>query len=301
MPVEISKVEWGGWPNCWRVANGEVEVIVTADVGPRLIRYAYLNGPNAFFENTEELGQSGEPDFRVRGGHRLWTAPEQFPRTYAADNFPVDVRLQGALLEATGPVEGNTGLRKQLLVRMAQAGSAVTIIHRIENTLPWPVELSPWTVTMMAPGGIGFTGFPPRGTHPEQLSPTNPLVMWAFTNFADPRWSFLERYLVLRQDASRPSPQKAGLFNEKTWGAYWRDGLLFVKRANAEPGRSYPDFGCSFEIWTNPTTLELETLGPLTKLEPGAMLEHAERWTLHNTAEPIWTDEGLDAVTSAVL
>ena len=38
---------------------------------------------------------------------------------------------------------------------------------------------------MMAQGGHGIHGFPPRGTHPEMLAPTNPLVMWAFTNLAD--------------------------------------------------------------------------------------------------------------------
>lgn len=301
MPVTVERTAWGGWSNCYRITNGEAELIITADVGPRLVRYGYVGGKNAFYECTEDLGGTGEPDFRVRGGHRLWTAPEHRERTYATDNFPVEVSVQGAMVDALGPVEGNTGLRKQLIVRMAHVGTSVTVIHRLINTLPWAVEVAPWTITMMAEGGVGFTGFPPRGAHPEQLAPTNPLTMWAFTNFTDPRWKFLERYLILRQVPGAATPQKTGLWNERTWGAYWNDGLLYVKRYNAEGGRTYPDFGCSFEIWSNATTLELETLGPLGKIEPGGQCEHVERWSLHKVAEPEWTDEGRDSVVGAVL
>ena len=35
--VKIEKTAWKGWPNCYRIANGEVELIVTTDVGPRVI------------------------------------------------------------------------------------------------------------------------------------------------------------------------------------------------------------------------------------------------------------------------
>jgi len=43
--------------------------------------------------------------------------------------------------------------------------------------------------------------------------------------------------------------------------------------------------------------LELETLGPMTTLQPGASVEHVEHWTLHrNVRIDHWTDEELDAV-----
>jgi len=35
--VRVEKTEYKGWPNCYRVSNGEVELIVTGDVGPRVI------------------------------------------------------------------------------------------------------------------------------------------------------------------------------------------------------------------------------------------------------------------------
>ncbi len=148
---------------------------------------------------------------------------------------------------------------------------------------------------MMAPGGAGITKFPPRGTHPEILAPTNPLIMWAFTDLADPRWTFTKKYLVLRQDPGNASPQKLGHFNERTVGAYLLGSDLFVKRYDADAKKTYPDFGASYETFTNDGFLELETLGPLEECAPGATVEHVERWSLHrNVAIREWTDAELD-------
>ena len=72
------------------MANADVELIVTLDVGPRVIRYGAPGGPNLFGESAEQLGKSGEPSWMPRGGHRLWTAPEDKTRTYAPDNRAVE-------------------------------------------------------------------------------------------------------------------------------------------------------------------------------------------------------------------
>jgi hypothetical protein len=300
--VVVETVEWGGWPNCRRMSNGHVELILTADVGPRIIRYGHVGGPNVFLEIPSQLGGGGEAEFRPRGGHRLWSAPEQFPRTYYPDNEPVEIAQEGGMLSATAPAERTTGLRKRLLVRMAGGGSAVNVVHSIENTLAWPIEVSAWALTMMAPGGVGVSGFPPRGTHPEMLAPSNPLVMWAFTDLTDPRWSFTRRHLVLRHDASIPSPTKLGHFNPRTWGAYLNACTLFIKRSDGHAGKPYPDLGCSYETFANGDTLELETLSPLTRLEPGARLEHVERWSLHGgIALRSWTEDEIARVVEPLV
>ena len=48
MSVTIEKQEWKGWPNCWRLANGTVELIVTQDIGPRVMRYGFSGEQNLF-------------------------------------------------------------------------------------------------------------------------------------------------------------------------------------------------------------------------------------------------------------
>jgi len=295
--VKIEKIPWGGWPNCYRIANGEVELIVTSDVGPRIMRYGFVNGQNLFKNYAESMGHSGEPEWMLRGGHRIWAAPEQAPRTYAPDNGPVEIRVAGDALTAIQPVEPTTGLIKEVTVTLAASGTAVEVRHRITNTSLWEIEVDAWSVSMMAQRGVGITGFPPRGKHPNILPPTHPLVMWAFTDLSDPRWTFTRKYVVLRQDPDNAVPQKIGHFNPKTWGAYLLGSDLFIKRCDADPARPYADIGCSYETFTRDDMLELETLGPLTRLATGAFLEHIERWTLHRDVHvEAFTDAELDRV-----
>jgi hypothetical protein len=299
----IEKTNYRGWANSYRISNGEVEAIVTGDVGPRVMRYGFVGGQNFFKEFDEQLGRSGEPEWQPRGGHRVWIAPEDPVKSYAPDNGPIEVDVSDDGVIATEPIEPLTGLEKQIAVRMAAVGSAVEVTHRIRNAGSAPYRLAPWALSMMAQGGHGIHGFPPRGTHPEMLEPTNPLVMWAFTNLADERWRLLGRHLVLRQDRNNALPQKLGAFNPHTWGAYLLNSELFVKRFEA-PGipAAYPDLGCSFETFTNADFLELETLGPLTTLAPGESLTHTERWTAFRGVRiERWDDEELDRVLSPLV
>jgi hypothetical protein len=73
---------------------------------------------------------------------------------------------------------------------------------------------------------------------------------------------------------------KVGFPNPRGWLAYWLDGTLFVKRAAFDPCASYYDLGSSSECYCNGNFLELETLGPITRLAPGEELSHVETWEL---------------------
>ncbi|MGE5568156.1 MAG: hypothetical protein ACM3S5_03875 [Rhodospirillales bacterium] len=300
--VRIEKINYKGWANSYRISNGEVELVVTSDVGPRIMRYAFIGGQNLFKEFTDQLGKSGEKEYTIRGGHRLWVAPETLETSWALDNSPVNIEIRGAELVATGPVEPGTGLQKQIVVRLADTGTGVEVVHRLKNTTPWTLEYAPWAMTMFAQGGTAISGFPPRGKHPEMLSATNPLVMWAYTDLSDKRWRFTKKYFALRNDPQIREPQKIGSFNPKTWGAYLLGTDMFLKQTTADPARTYPDFGCSFETFTDAEMLEIETLGPLTKIEPGKAAEHTERWSLHkNVRISEWTDAELDKVFGSLL
>jgi hypothetical protein len=97
---------------------------------------------------------------------------------------------------------------------------------------------------------------------------------------ADPRWRWGERFVQLRQDSRAVKPQKLGMDCPEGWLAYWRKGHLFIKTFAYQPGATYPDLGCSVEVFTNSEMLELETLGPMTRLVPGSVVEHEESWFL---------------------
>jgi hypothetical protein len=293
--VSVQKVEYKGWKDCYRISNGEVELIVTGDVGPRIIRYGFVGGQNLFKEFPDQLGKSGEADFQMRGGDRVWKAPEDPVATWAPDNVPVTVTITPDGVIAREPVEPLTKLQKEIEVSMAPTGTNVTVSHRITNHGLFTIDFAPWALTQMAQGGMVISGFPPRGHHPQVLEATNPLTMWAYTNLADPRWKFTRKYLTLRQDPSNSDAQKLGLFNKDTWAAYLLNGEVFVKRTAADPNGKYPDFGCSFETFTNDQFLEVETLGPLTNVAPGKTVELVEHWGLfRNVKLDNITDDDLD-------
>jgi hypothetical protein len=295
--VTVEKTQYKGWANCYRVTNGEVELIVTADVGPRIIRFGFVGGQNLFKEYADQLGKSGEEKFQLRGGDRVWKAPEDPIATWAPDNVPVEMQVTPTGLIAREPVEPLTKLQKEIEISLAPSGTTVRVAHRITNRSLFPLEFAPWALTMMAPGGLAVSGFPPRGKHPINLEATNPLVMWAYTNLSDPRWKFTKKYLTLRQDPNNAEAQKLGMFNSDTWAAYLLSGEAFVKRTKADPSKVYTDFGCSFETFTNNEFLEVETLGPMTKVQPGQTVELVENWALFRNAKLAEiTDEELDGV-----
>jgi hypothetical protein len=300
--VKVEKTAYKGWPNCYRITNGDVELVVTSDVGPRIIRFGFVGGQNVFKEFPDQLGKSGEAQFQLRGGHRVWKAPEDPVASWAPDNAPVQIELGADGLTAREPIEPLTKLQKEIEIHLASSGADVTVIHRIANHSLFPLEYSVWAMSMMAQGGVAITGFPPRGKHPIDLAATNPLVMWAYTDLSDPRWKLTKKYLTLRQSPNVAEAQKLGLFNPKTWVAYVLNGEVFVKQTDSDPAKTYPDFGCAFETFTNNEFLEIETLSPLTKVQPDQTAGHVEHWSLHRGIRLAdFTDAELDRVVLPLL
>jgi hypothetical protein len=280
-------ISYGGWSNCCRVANEEIDLVVTGDVGPRVIRLGFLDQPNEFCEVEETLGLTGGDSWRLYGGHRLWHAPEEAPRTYYPDNSPVQLQPLADGVVVTQEVESTTGIQKEMEIRLAAEQARVIVTHRLRNRGAWPVPLAPWALTVMAAGGVGILSLPAGGSHEENLQPDNALTLWAYTDLADPRWGFGTDYILLRQDPQLTTPQKIGAHRYGGWLGYARRGHLFGKTGHHAPGAGYPDRGSMVELFTNGFMLELETLGPLRPIAPDSTVEHVEEWfLLDNVAVP---------------
>jgi hypothetical protein len=279
--MQIEKIPYKGWQNCYRLSNGVVDLVVTADVGPRIVRFGFVDGENELKEYPDDQGKTGGDEFRMYGGHRLWHAPESIPRSYAADNDPLQVEEGEDFVRLTQPVEQLTGVQKEMEISIDPDDAHVTVVHRMRNTNLWAIELAPWAITVMATGGKAIIPLPPRGAHPENLEPTSSLTLWAYTDFSDPRWTLGKKYILLQQDAGMPAPQKIGAMVPDGWAAYARGGHLFVKKFYFEPDFAYPDMGCQVETFTNAEMIELETLAPLTLLDPQTEVEHVEEWYLY--------------------
>lgn len=280
----IEFTSYAGWQNCCRLANDQVEAIVTLDVGPRVMRLGRIGGPNLLVEFPDHLGQTGGDQFRFYGGHRFWHSPEHPVRTYHPDNAPVAHQPIDNGIRLTPQPETINGIQKEMEIRLLPDGNKFEVVHRLRNIGPWAMQLAPWALTACAAGGTAIVPLPPRGAHTAQLLPTSTLALWAYTDLSDPRWTLGREHILLRQDIARPTPQKLGALVPDGWAAYALGEDLLVKHFAFDPHATYPDFGCSVEVFTDGGMLELETLGPQVNLQPGATVEHTETWQLFHDA-----------------
>jgi hypothetical protein len=69
----MEKISYLGQPNCFRLSNGRVEVIVSTDIGPRVLRYGFCGRENLFAEVPELVTKTQLGDWKPWGGHQTYT------------------------------------------------------------------------------------------------------------------------------------------------------------------------------------------------------------------------------------
>jgi hypothetical protein len=287
---------FAGWEKNLKLANDSVELIVTLEVGPRIISYRPVNGHNVFKLVEEEAGRSNEKEWRIRGGHRFWLGPEDFGSkeslTYAVDNSEVTHAIKNLHSVAVSHRTNSPAIvRREMVISLDRAGPGVRVEHRLTNEGEASLVAAPWALSVMVPGGYAVIPQPQLGTHPTDYVPNRAIVAWPFTDLADERLRLGRRMIVLTQ--KKGSPIKFGLRHTASWAAYFcHDGHLFVKSVPYIDGEIYPDLGSNFEAFANSEFLELETLGPLKQLAPGETLRHNESWAVFaNVVAPEPEDE----------
>lgn len=294
--ITMEKVAYKGWANNLKISNGEVEILVTLDVGPRILSYRMVGGKNVFKEYEDQLGKSGETSWMIRGGHRLWTAPEDLTRTYFPDNGPVAFKVLGPGKFRFSPrPEKKYGIQKELEIHVPAKGTKVTVLHRITNIAKKDTKLAIWALSVMAPGGTEIIPLPAKRPHPgppeqakspEDYAADLHMTFWPYFDFRDERCKLGTKFITLRQDPKAKGPIKFGLLHLLGWVGYLNQDVLFIKRVPLQKGAHYPDGGCNYETFTNADMLEMESVGPLAKIAPGKAVEMVETWELIGNARP---------------
>lgn len=286
-------IAFNGWENNVRLANEEIELIITKDVGPRILRLAFIGERNVFAELDGQQGETGEDAWMARGGHRFWAAPEEEPKTYELDNTPIDVEEIPKGIRTIQPVGALSALAKTMDITLAEDANTVKITHILKNVSGAPVDAAPWALSVMAANGMAIIPMPERIPHTERLTHNQEWSLWGYTDFSDSRWTLGSRYIFFRQDPEK-GPSKLGIAHREGWVAYHIDGFLFVKYFKRKEGATYPDGGVNFETFSNEVILELESLGELVTLEPGAAISHEENWALFRDIPPTATEDDAD-------
>ncbi len=258
--------------------NGFLRLEYLATAGPRIVRLFLPGSPeNLLAEVPGWFWETPLGRFFPYGGHRLWHAPEAMPRTYVPDNDGLTVEPLPDGVRLLHPADPVTGVAKSVDLCLAPGRPALSLHHTLRNDGPWPVELAPWAITQLPLGGVAVL---PQPTGDTGLLPNRCLVLWPYSHWGDERLHLGDGVIRI---VARPlaEPFKLGYLSEAGWLAYLRAGILFCKRFALSADSPYPDRNCNVEVYCNDRVIELETLAPLVRLEPGQSTEHVEEWEVY--------------------
>ena len=270
---------------CLTISNDKMELIVTVDVGPRIISCSLRGKENMLHEDvarntTQDVSSLyGEgKTWNIYGGHRLWLSPEKYPDTYYPDNEKVLYTVNGSTVEFIPPRQEVTGLQYSILVEMDECEAQVNITHTITNAGKEPITGAAWALTVSAACGAVIVPQPKEDTG---LLSNRSLVLWPYTNMQDSRVFWGKNNIALRQDPTVDQAFKIGINNTAGKLAYINHGQAMVKTfAPFDEAETYPDRGVNCEVYACKYFTETETLSPIFTVGKNRSITHKEPWTL---------------------
>jgi hypothetical protein len=269
--------------DCVPLENETLNLLVTQSVGPRIICLRFNGGDNLFAELPDFVAERPDGEmYHFYGGHRLWHAPENMPRSYVLDNIPVKIEPMENGLSVTQPVEGETGIGKSIQISLLDDKPQVIVHHMLTNHNLQPVECAPWAITQFKTGGVAIL---PQAEQQTGLLPNRLLALWPYSDVSNSHVVWGNRHILVL--AEMQNPFKIGFPNPRGWLAYWLNGTLFVKHAPYDARATYFDLGSSSECYCNDQVLELETLGPIGVIESGETVSHTEIWDVYEQVDPL--------------
>jgi hypothetical protein len=258
-----------------RLANGTLSVDVLATAGPRIVGLRHDDSANLLAETPEIGWETAFGAYELFGGHRLWFAPEDPDRVAVPDSDGLEVESLVDGLRLTGSAEPSTGCVRSMEIRLDRALPSMTVLHRLANCGPHLLELAIWPITQLPLGGMALLP-QRRAVAGHRTRPNRNLVLWPYSSWDDPRLHILDGLVAV--DAMVGAELKVGCLDETGWVAFVRDGTALVRRFEPEPHEPHPDLGCNVEVYCGPSYLELEVVGPVRRLPPGASTTLLERW-----------------------
>jgi hypothetical protein len=289
-PNRAEVTNYSGWTNAVLLNNGLVEAVIIPNAG-RVLQFRFLGATNGpIWENLTMVGQTATPSSWNTegsfGGDKAWPSPQSawgWPPPAGFDGSPDEVSITNGVVTLTTPVDSAYQIRTIRTIELAfdePMMRITTVFHRVASTPSNNNQLGIWVITQaqdpvgcfvpVSSNSVFAGGYHQLGTGlPPQFQNTNGLISFSRDPVASHKFGFdadslvwVGTNLALRIDA----PRIQGL-----------------------PMTSYPDGGCSTEVYTNPGTnapyVELECLAPLSLLQVGAQLQFLSTYTLFHRSE----------------
>ena len=282
--MKIEERKMGGF-DIKLVVLGNMVLGIPSEIGPRILYLASSSKPefNLFGILPDAGMQTPNGFWRIYGGHRLWSSPESWPRSYSIDDKPVRIQINEGSVSIHGNSEFENSIQKEMIIEEFSEDS-LRVTHIIKNVGRWPIRLACWALSVMRQNGFAVIPIESSKLDERGLLPDRHISLWPYDDLSDKRVKFSDGYAFINQSSAIEKPFKIGTMASPTWTAYYLDGMTFVKMSSREEGE-YPDFGCSVEVYINAEMLELETVGPLRLVNPSDSIQHMEIWKVIKTGE----------------
>jgi hypothetical protein len=284
----LVRTNYHGWANSIFLSNGRVEAVIVPAIG-RVMQFRFAgeeDGP--FWENRTLDGIKPEPESKEWGnfgGDKTWPAPQSdwpkvtpraWPPPVAFDSMPVQATVDGFLVKLISAVDPHYGIRAYREINLALDRPVMTITTTYEKVRGQPFRVGVWVITQLKDPVIACASLPEferfRDGYYRQSDelPANLKVE--------------NELLSLTRD-----PKASHKIGTDAGTLFWvgKHAMLRIDSPRQILGQ-YPDDGCSAEIYTNPNPLgyvELEMLGPLTKMVVGDSITRTSRYTLLRRTE----------------
>lgn len=279
MALHIAQTDFMGWREAYRLQMGDAEMIVVTEVGPRILSLRVTGGPNLLYVDPSTAGQGqGDVAWHIYGGHRIWVSPES-EDAYAPDNAHCAVQVSADGLSAVAPPDPDTKLSKRLTVRAD--GDRFIVESAVRNTSDFVAAGAVWALTCVVPQGV--IAFPWGTGGRWAVKRIQWWTAWAghSSNVRSQQYQAGPDLFVLRPTGEEG---KVGTHSPEGWLALCRADATFIKSFTPDPFATYPDGGCSVEVYTCASFVEMETLSPQGIIAPGQELVHREVWTVRGQA-----------------
>lgn len=293
MSVEVKEINFENYGKCVQITNGLIDVAVTIERGPRIVRLGFVNEANLLYNDldrkyvcrNDKMAEhyGNEAAFYCYGGHRVWLSPEKMPDTYYPDNEPVVYGIEPDGVSFTPARQKRNEMQLNFQVLMTEGATDIMVVHGAKNVSKEKQTCALSAITMVPGGGIVII---PQNTDDENREQPNRMTaLWPYTDLHDSRITATNRYVTLRHDPEREDPLKLGTNNVLGWIAYCDGGYTMIKRYVHNAQALYTDFGCSCESYLCKDYAEIQSLSPLYGLEPGEGIRHVENISLFRTPE----------------
>jgi hypothetical protein len=286
--VKVEKTAYHGWRDALRISNGEAFAVIVPSIG-RVMQFGFEGTEGVFWQNAFLDGKGFDPkadEWINFGGDKTWPAPEGEWSNYTHhkswkpplgfDGVPYQGTVEGSdvILEST--VDPSYGIKSRRRIHLDHNQPVMTISTTYLRQGGPPSKVGIWVITQLKDPERIFIKLPAdrqRRNLLEPLSPKSPAGLKETDGF-----------LSLTRDKSDPSKIGTEASSLLWVGA---KEMLLIDSPRLR-GFEYPDRGSSAEVYTNPDPLkyiELEMVGPLQLLEPGAQMERTSMYRLYHRTE----------------